>query len=77
MCLSTEKKQNYIAKRQSNIEAIGKNVQLKINYFKKNRDFFVVFVVLCVSCSCILGLYGDKIVGFSYRPIMPCRRQFD
>ena len=33
------------------------------NYFKKNRDFFVVFVVLSVSCSCIP--YGDKIVGFS------------
>ena len=32
------------------------------NYFKKNRDFFVVFV-LCVSCSCIP--YGDKIVRFS------------
>ena len=37
------------------------------------RDFFVEFVFLCVSCSCIP--YGDKIVGFSY--IMPCRRQFD
>ena len=23
------------------------------NYFKKNRDFFAVFVVLRVSCSCI------------------------
>ena len=42
------------------------------NYFK-NREFFVVFIVLCVSRSCIP--YGDKIVGFSY--IMPCRRQFD
>ena len=32
-------------------------------YFKKSRDFFVAFVVLCVSSSCIP--YGDKIVRFS------------
>ena len=31
------------------------------SYYKKSRDFFVVFVDLCVSCSCIP--YGDKIVA--------------
>ena len=56
--------------RKKAIEYGSKRKKCSIkNYFKKNRDFFVVFVVLCVSCSCIP--YGDKIVGFSH--IMPCK----
>ena len=42
--VSIEKKQDYIAKKQSNM--VSKNKECLIeNYLKKNRDFFVVFVV--------------------------------
>ena len=60
--------------RKKAIEYGSKRKECSIkNYFKKNRDFFVVFVALHASCSCIP--YGDEIVGFSL--IMPYRRQFD
>ena len=42
--VSIEKKQDCIAKKQSNM--VSKNKECLIeNYLKKNRDFFVVFVV--------------------------------
>ena len=51
------------------------------NYYKKNRDFFVVLVVLCVSCSCIpvvlnlfLTAYHAKVLH--YRCVSPSDRGF-
>ena len=60
MSVSTEKKQDCIAKRQSNMEAKGKNVQLKIilrkiGTFSLCLLFYVCFVRAYHTVTKLLG----------------------